>query len=63
MQQLQTLGEMLTDIHSQYEHQSLLCRKTHRKLFDEYAETTELAEQVATIFQQWNKADKNCAGY
>lgn len=58
MQQLQTLGEMLTDIHSQHEHQSLLRRETHRKLLDEYAETTELAEQVATIFQQWNQADK-----
>lgn len=58
MQQLQTLGEMLTDIHSQHEHQSLLRRETHRKLLDEYAETTELAEQVASIFQQWNKADK-----
>ena len=58
MQQLQTLGEMLTDIHSQHEHQSLLRRETHRKLLDEYAGTTELAEQVATIFQQWNSADK-----
>ena len=58
MQQLQTLGEMLTDIHSQHEHQSLLRRETHRKLLDEYAGTTELAEQVASIFQQWNQADK-----
>ena len=33
MQQLQQLGEMLTDIHSQHEHQSLLRRETHRKLW------------------------------
>ncbi len=32
MQQLQTLGDMLTDIHSQHEHQSLLRRETHRRL-------------------------------
>ena len=40
MQQLQTLGDMLTDIHSQHEHQSLLRRETHRRLLDEYANTT-----------------------
>ncbi|MGB2449451.1 MAG: AAA family ATPase, partial [Porticoccaceae bacterium] len=38
MQQLQQLGEMLTDIHSQHEHQSLLRRETHRKLLDDYAQ-------------------------
>ena len=58
MQQLQTLGDMLTDIHSQHEHQSLLRRETHRRLLDEYANTTELASQVATSFQHWNSANK-----
>ncbi len=58
MQQLQTLGDMLTDIHSQHEHQSLLRRETHRRLLDEYANTTELACLVAENFQQWHRANK-----
>ena len=58
MQQLQTLGDMLTDIHSQHEHQSLLRRETHRRLLDEYANTTELATEVAASYQQWNSANK-----
>ena len=58
MQQLQQLGEMLTDIHSQHEHQSLLRRETHRKLLDDYADTTELATQVVTAFRAWYSADK-----
>ena len=58
MQQLQTLGDMLTDIHSQHEHQSLLRRETHRRLLDEYAKTTELATEVAASYQQWNSANK-----
>ena len=58
MQQLQTLGDMLTDIHSQHEHQSLLRRETHRRLLDEYANTTELATEVAASYQQWRSANK-----
>lgn len=58
MQQLQQLGEMLTDIHSQHEHQSLLRRETHRKLLDDYADTTELATQVVTAFRAWHGANK-----
>ena len=58
MQQLQQLGEMLTDIHSQHEHQSLLRRETHRKLLDDYANTTDLAVQVSTCYRQWHSAHK-----
>ena len=34
---LKALGELLIDIHSQHEHQSLLKTDTHRRLLDEYA--------------------------
>ena len=37
LQQLRALGEILIDIHSQHEHQSLLKKDTHRKLLDDYA--------------------------
>ena len=50
MQQLQILGEMLIDIHSQHEHQSLLRRDTHRRLIDEYAGAQTLAASVNQHF-------------
>lgn len=53
LQQLRTLGEMLIDIHSQHEHQSLLIKDTHRRLVDEFAGQTELAKQVRQAFREW----------
>ena len=50
MQQLQTLGEMLIDIHAQHEHQSLLRKETHRRLLDEYAGAQTLAAKVSKQF-------------
>lgn len=45
---LKALGELLIDIHSQHEHQSLLKTDTHRRLLDEYAGATDLARQVSS---------------
>lgn len=53
LQQLRALGEMLIDIHSQHEHQSLLVKDTHRRLVDEFAGQTELAKQVRLTFREW----------
>lgn len=53
LQQLRMLGEMLIDIHSQHEHQSLLIKDTHRRLVDEFAGQTELAKQVRQAFREW----------
>lgn len=53
MQQLQQLGEMMIDIHSQHEHQSLLVRDTHRHLLDAFAGCQEDTLAVAECFQQW----------
>lgn len=53
LQQLRILGEMLIDIHSQHEHQSLLVKDTHRRLIDEFAGQTELARQVRLAFREW----------
>lgn len=53
LQQLRSLGEMLIDIHSQHEHQSLLRRETHRRLLDELAGQSELAQQVREQFRRW----------
>ena len=46
---LKTLGETLADIHSQHEHQSLLKRDTHRKLLDEFAAASSLADEVRKL--------------
>ena len=55
MSQLQELGDMLADIHSQHEHQSLLRKETHRRLLDEYANAEGLATKVASEYSAWHK--------
>lgn len=52
---LKALGELLIDIHSQHEHQSLLKTETHRRLLDEYAGSQELARQVQWAAQRWKQ--------
>lgn len=53
LNELRQLGEMLVDIHSQHEHQSLLKTATHQRLLDDYCETRELAARVAEQAQAW----------
>lgn len=52
---LKALGELLIDIHSQHEHQSLLKLDTHRRLLDEYAGSQDLARQVHLAAQRWRQ--------
>ncbi|MEW6178005.1 MAG: DNA repair protein RecN [Pseudomonadota bacterium] len=52
---LKALGELLIDIHSQHEHQSLLKTDTHRRLLDEYSGSQELARQVQLAAQRWRQ--------
>ncbi|PAA08512.1 DNA repair protein RecN [Pseudomonas fragi] len=52
---LKALGELLIDIHSQHEHQSLLKPDTHRRLLDEFAGATDLARQVQLAAQRWRQ--------
>lgn len=53
--QLRTLGEMLMDIHSQHEHQSLLVKDNHKHMLDEYSGQRSLTKQVKTAFYAWQK--------
>ena len=53
MQQLRELGELLIDIHSQHEHQSLLRKDTHRKILDDFAGCSQLTSETQTLYQQW----------
>ena len=52
---LKAIGELLIDIHSQHEHQSLLKPDTHRRLLDEYAGSQELARHVQLAAQRWKQ--------
>ena len=52
---LKALGELLIDIHSQHEHQSLLKPDTHRRLVDAYAGATDLARQVQLAALKWRQ--------
>lgn len=53
MGNLQELGEMLLDIHSQHEHQSLLHRSTHQRLLDEFCVDAGLLDELGDTFRQW----------
>lgn len=55
LQVLKTIGEMLIDIHSQHEHQSLLDRTTHLRLLDEFIGEPALIEDVCRTARDWKK--------
>lgn len=55
---LKALGELLIDIHSQHEHQSLLKTDTHRRLLDEFAGATEHARAVQSLAQRWRNTQQ-----
>ncbi|BFM08662.1 DNA repair protein RecN [Halioxenophilus aromaticivorans] len=53
MSQLRELGNLLIDIHSQHEHQSLLRKDTHRLLVDDFGNHHSLTASVAEQHQAW----------
>ncbi len=55
MASLKALGEMLLDIHSQHEHQSLLHRGTHQRLLDDFCVAPKVLAQMQDIWKQWQK--------
>lgn len=55
---LKALGELLIDIHSQHEHQSLLKTDTQRRLLDEFAGASDLARQVRLAAQRWKQTSQ-----
>ncbi|HDZ55714.1 MAG TPA: DNA repair protein RecN [Pseudomonas xinjiangensis] len=57
-QDLKALGEMLIDIHSQHEHQSLLKTDTHRRLLDNFAAASDLARQVQLAAQRCRQTEQ-----
>lgn len=55
MASLKSLGEMLLDIHSQHEHQSLLHRSTHQRLLDDFCVETKVLGEMQNTWKQWQK--------
>jgi len=51
--QLRELGEMLIDIHSQHEHQSLLKKETHLRLLDAFGQHHNTLDTVRGLYRQW----------
>lgn len=58
---LRQLGEMLIDIHSQHEHQSLLQKETHRRLLDAFAGASHAASSVRRAYEQWHETAQTLA--
>ena len=62
---LKAIGELLIDIHSQHEHQSLLKTDTHRRLLDEYASCSAIRLKSWKILRwattNWSSSSRNTA--
>lgn len=59
LQNMKEIGELLIDIHSQHEHQSLLDKDNHRIILDNFAQINELSEAVSDAFKAWSKKSKH----
>ena len=56
---ISSFGNLLVDIHSQHEHQSLLKTDTHRRLLDEFGSLTDSAASVLECYQQHRNTDEH----
>ncbi|MCB1881272.1 MAG: DNA repair protein RecN [Gammaproteobacteria bacterium] len=56
LKSMQSLGELLVDIHGQHAHQSLLRTDHQRTLLDGYAGNRERCDSVADLFRAWHRA-------
>jgi len=61
LQMLRALGEILIDIHSQHEHQSLLDRQSHQRLLDDAGGHQALAADVRRLARQWRTVQQQLA--
>lgn len=60
LSQLRKTASLLIDVHGQHEHQSLLQKKKHLEILDEFAkeELGPVKEKLAGAFQNWKKLKK-----
>jgi len=53
LQNLKSIGELLIDIHSQHEHQSLLQKEKHRIILDDFGKLQAQSKKVANYYNDW----------
>ena len=60
LSQLRETASLLIDVHGQHEHQSLIKKKKHLEILDEFAkeELGPVKEKLAGAFQNWKKLKK-----
>lgn len=60
LSQLRETASLLIDVHGQHEHQSLLQKKKHLEILDEFAkeELGPVKEKLAGAFQNWKRLKK-----
>jgi len=61
LQSLKSIGELLIDIHSQHEHQSLLQKDKHRTILDEFGKLQTTSKKVIDHFNAWTKVAQKLA--
>ena len=55
---LKDIGDMLVEIHGQFDTQSLLNPKTHRSLLDEYAGCAGEVKSIAALWEAWKAKEQ-----
>ena len=59
LQRIRELAELLIDIHSQHQHQSLLRPNEQRNLLDNYGQCLELTRNTGKAYQLWRKSTQH----
>jgi len=55
---LKTVGEQLVDLHNQHEHQSLLNKRTHQQLLDNFGDSNKQRISVEALAKQWQALER-----
>ena len=60
LSQLRETASLLIDVHGQHEHQSLLQKKKHLEILDEYAkeELQPVKDTLAAVYREWEKLEE-----
>lgn len=58
LQSMKTIGELLIDVHSQHEHQSLLNKDNHRQILDTFGQLEPLSQEVSEHYALWHKKER-----
>jgi len=59
LSQLKEVAAVLIDVHGQHEHQSLLNKKKHLEILDEFAkeELFPVKTEIASVYREWKKLE------